>query len=37
VPKAAEAELRVRAVGLNFRDVLNVMGASDFVGFWAWG
>ena len=28
VPKATEAELRVRAVGLNFRDVLNVMGAS---------
>jgi len=36
VPKATEAELRVCAVGLNFRDVLNVMGASDFVGFWAW-
>ena len=35
VPKATEAELRVRAVGLNFRDVLNVMGAWDFVGFWA--
>jgi acyl transferase domain-containing protein/NADPH:quinone reductase-like Zn-dependent oxidoreductase/acyl carrier protein len=25
-PKATEAEIRVRAVGLNFRDVLNVMG-----------
>ncbi|CAK9056190.1 Phenolphthiocerol/phthiocerol polyketide synthase subunit C ((Phenol)carboxyphthiodiolenone synthase subunit C) (Beta-ketoacyl-acyl-carrier-protein synthase I) (Phthiocerol synthesis polyketide synthase type I PpsC) [Durusdinium trenchii] len=25
-PKASEAEIRVRAVGLNFRDVLNVMG-----------
>ena len=29
MPKATEAELRVRAVGLNFRDVLNVMGASE--------
>ena len=28
VPAATEAELRVRAVGLNFRDVLNVMGSS---------
>ena len=28
-PKASEAEIRVRAVGLNFRDVLNVMGCSD--------
>eukprot|EP00438_Fugacium_kawagutii_P013946 Skav203412 [mRNA] locus=scaffold1743:246905:256066:- [translate_table: standard] len=27
-PKATEAEIRVRAVGLNFRDVLNVMGHS---------
>eukprot|EP00434_Breviolum_minutum_P009963 symbB.v1.2.008783.t1/scaffold514.1/size193457/9 len=26
VPKETEAEIRVRAVGLNFRDVLNVMG-----------
>ena len=26
-PKGSEVELRIRAVGLNFRDVLNVMGS----------
>lgn len=34
VPKETEAEIRVRAVGLNFRDVLNVMGLLEKDGCW---